>query len=120
MKLKERITIPRPVAVAIDYRGEQDDCLTFLFRGACWSQLVCAFSFLVGQGRGVAHDATIYLDHDAEARNGKGLWYYAVELMEPNYHFASLDDMKLLIEARLTRHHQCKVKWMSLERFLNT
>lgn len=116
MKRKEYTIIPRPVAVAVDYR---EGSLTFLFRGACWSQLVCAFSFLVGQGRGVAHDATIYPDHDAAARNGKGLWYYAVELIEPNYHFASLEDMKILIEARLSGVFHCNVKWLSLERFLN-
>ncbi|MBF1601155.1 MAG: hypothetical protein HXO29_02785, partial [Prevotella sp.] len=93
MKREACVSLLHPVAYTIDYRGQHDDKLTFLFRGACWAQLVHTFAFLVGKGRGIAQDAFIYRCTDAVARNGKGSWYYAVELDEPNFHFSSLEDM---------------------------
>lgn len=119
MKREACVSLLRPVAYTIDYRGQHDDKFTFLFRGACWAQLVHTFAFLVGKGRGIAQDAFIYRCTDAVARNGKGSWYYAVELDEPNFHFSSLEDMKLLIESQLVNKQTCKVKYLNLDRFLN-
>ena len=55
MKREACVSLLRPVAYTIDYRGQHDDKLTFLFRGACWAQLVHTFAFLVGEGRWKSH-----------------------------------------------------------------
>lgn len=118
MKREKCITIPRPIAITIDYRGKDDNHLTFLFRGVSWAQLVSTFTFLIGKGYGIAQDAILYLDNDIVSRKGKGSFYYAVELIEPNLWFSSLDDMKILIESQLIKHG-CNVTWFKMEKFLN-
>lgn len=118
MKREKCVAVLRPIAIAIDYRGKDDNHLTFLFRGVSWSQLVSTFTFLVGKGYGIAQDAVLYLDNDIVSRNGKGSFYYAVELSEPNLQFSSLDDMKILIESQLVKYG-CGVTWFKVDKFLN-
>ena len=108
----------RPVAVAVDYRGLKDDLLTFAFRGLPFTDAVNAFRFLVGSGNGIAKEFRAYKDTDVKCLNGKGYRRVAVELIEPDYHFTSLEDMKILLEAALRNRHFI-VKWLTYKQFLN-
>ena len=107
------------IAASIDYRGVDDDQLFFVFRGAGQQMLTKVFSYLVGRGHGIAREVVITEEHDCIRRNGKGFWRIAVEIVEPNFHFCSLDDMKILIEATLRRLHPCTVHWLPIAKFLN-
>ncbi len=107
------------IAASVDYRGQKDDQLCFLFRGVS-SQLVSrAFQFLVGHGSGIARKAVVKEEVDIVHRNGKGYGRVAVEMESPNYRFASLDDMKILIEAALKKLNPCTLHWLSIDKFLN-
>lgn len=107
------------IAATIDYRGTDDDVLTFVFRGVGQQLITKVFQYLVGHSHGIAREAVVTEEHDIIRRNGKGYWRIAAEIHDPNYHFASLDDMQLLIEATLRRLHPCTVHWMPIEKFLN-
>ena len=107
------------IAAAVDYRGKNDDQLFFLFRG-CGLQLIQrTFQYLVGRGHGIAEKAVVHEETDIVHRNGKGYCRLAVELLTPNFHFTSLDDMKILIEATLKRLHPCTFHWLNINKFLN-
>jgi len=107
------------IAATVDYRGPDDDQLTFVFRGLTMSMLRKAFTYLVGQQNGIARQVIIIEEHDIIRRNGKGFWRLAVSVHDPNYQFASLDDMKLLISGVLTRLYSCTVRWFPIDKFLN-
>ncbi len=107
------------VAATIDYRGEQDDQLTFVFRGASQQLLEQVFRHLIGRGYGIAREAVVREETDIVRRDGKGYYRVAVRLTTPNYDFCSLNDMQLLIEATMKRLHPCTLHWMTLGRFLN-
>ena len=94
------------IAATTDFRGPDEDQLFFLFRGASHRLLSDVFRFLTEE-------------HDTIKRNGKGYWRMAVKLCEPNYHFCSLDDMRILIDAAFHRHHPCSVHWLTIDKFLN-
>lgn len=107
------------IAASIDYRGENDDRLFFLFREPPSSLLKEAFDFLVCDGRGIAKKAVVTEEHDVVRRNGKGYWRKAVEMVEPNFFFCGLEDVKVLIESALRRLHPCSLQWMDIDKFLN-
>ena len=109
----------RLVAAAVDYRGINDDQLTFLFRNVDRDVLIQTFQFLVGRGHGIAAKAVVTEEHDIIRRNGKGYWRYAVEIREPNFSFASLEDMQLLISARISKAQPASVRWFNIQQFLN-
>ena len=88
--------------------------------GALWEQVTKTFVFLVGGANGIAKSFEQYEEHACIHRNGKGYRRIAVEIKEPNYHFASLNDMCLLIEARLKAENPCKVTFMKdYQQFIN-
>ncbi|WP_288056949.1 hypothetical protein [Xylanibacter rodentium] len=107
------------IAATIDYRGDNDDELVFVFRGAYKQLVIDTFRFLVGRGDGIAAGAEVLIEHDCIRRNGKGFWRIAVSMIRPNFHFCSLKDMTLLIEATLHRLHPCTVTWFTINKFLN-
>lgn len=107
------------IAATIDYRGTNDDILTFVFRGSSFDTVSRVFQFLIGGGNGIAKKATVSEEHDIIRRNGKGYWRIAVEISEPNFNFCSLDSMQVLIEATLRKQHPCTVHWLPLDKFLN-
>ncbi len=107
------------VAAAVDWRDDDGEALFFLFRGPSVGLVRSVFRVLVGGGRGIARRAVVSQEHDAVRRIGKGYWRVAVKVVEPNFHFSSLDDMKILIEALMRRANPCSLKWMNINDFLN-
>lgn len=107
------------IAATVDWRGTEDNQLFFLFRNVPCAVLQQTFRQLIGNGNGIASDARIFEEHDLIRRNGKGYWRWAVEIIEPNDHFCTIDDMKVLIEAFFHRLHPCTVRWFDIETFLN-
>lgn len=107
------------VAAAVDYRGDDDAQLCFLFRGAPISLVADAFRFLVADGKGIAKAVEVRSEHDALRRMGKGFWRIVAEVREPDLFFCSIHDMQLLIASWFRRHHPCSVAWMPIDRFLN-
>lgn len=107
------------VAATTDYRGTNDDQLCFLFRGAPRKVISDTFHFLVGNGKGIAAKASISEESDILRRNGKSYWRTIVQMSEPNFHFASLEEQKLLIASAMNRHHPCTLQWLPLDKFLN-
>jgi len=128
MKIPQRKKRGRPpkdrrmfmhIAATVDYRGIDDSQLFFLFRDPPRGLLEEVFAYLVGKGNGIAKKAIVYDEHDVVRRIGKGYNRKAVEIVEPNFEFCGLDDMKLLIESVMHRYHPCSFKWMPIDKFLN-
>lgn len=107
------------IAAAVDYRGTDDSQLFFLFRDPPRSLLRQVFKGLIADGKGIASRAVVSEEHDIVRRSGKGYWRKAVEMVNPNFEFCSLDSMKMLIESCLRRIHPCNVRWMPIDKFLN-
>lgn len=107
------------IAASVDYRGVDDDQLTFVFRGVPFRTVSRVFRQLIGNGHGIAQGARVEEETDVVRRNGKGYYRVAAQMKEPNFHFASLDSQKILIEALFHREHLCNVTWMTYSRFLN-
>lgn len=120
-KKKEPEVRPQSYVVySIDYRGDDDNILTFVFMGAYWDAITKVFRFLCGPN-GIAKGFAQYEEHACIMRNGKGYRRICVEIDTPNYNFASLEDMRLLIEARVhNEQYPCKIKYYSdYEKFIN-
>lgn len=110
----------RYIAASVDYRGANDDELTFVFRGAPFRLIQQVFAHLINNGHGIAREAIIEEETDIVRRNGKGYYRVAVAMIEPDYFFASLDCMKLLIEQAVMRlYPRCKFQWFALDEWLN-
>ena len=107
------------VAVSVDYRGENDDELTFVFRGAPYNTIVTIFRYLIGGGCGIAQGARVKKEYDIVRRIGYGYERVAAYMVQPDFRFASLDSQKILIEALLHRYLNCSVEWMDYDKFLN-
>jgi len=119
-KAKPNPFIPMCIAYCIDWRGRDNNRLTFVFRGATSSLLAEVFGYLAPlNGKGIAKDYDMYPEHDCCHRNGKGYRRIAVELVEPDFFFCGIDDMCLLLEARLHAETECSVTRLTLEKFLN-
>lgn len=108
------------VVFSIDYRGNDDDVLTFVFMGAHWDTITRVFTFLCCPN-GVAKGFTQYEEHACIMRNGKGYRRICIELQEPNHLFASVDDIIILVEARLhAEQFPCRVRFYpDYETFIN-
>lgn len=114
------------VTMTADYRGENDDELCFMFRGATMELLRRVFDFLIGGGNGIAksYRADYYFEQSIRHRQHDHLLTpdsrIIVTPIEPNYGFASLEDMIILIEARL--HYEWPVVFWyekDVEKWLN-
>jgi len=128
MKLPRRAKIGRPLKdrrkhVRIIATWEEEDNgrdIRYHFRGITKMVLHKAFTFLIGNGNGIARSFRIWEQHDVIRRNAHGFWRVTVAITEPNHHFCSLESQRLLIESTVRRLHPCTLHWTDLDRFLNT
>lgn len=90
----------KPVQYAIDYRGPEEDQLTFVFVGIDSDTIREVFQWLIAGGN-IANGFLLKDEHAPFYRHGKYFWRVSAQLDCPNYAFASVDDMCLLIESRL-------------------
>ena len=117
--------LQQSVAYTIDYRGGNDNLLSFVFRGTTTETLRNVFSFLCPKNKegvvekGIAKGFVLQAEHDILSRNGKGYRRLSVILDTPDLNFASIDDMCLLIEARLKAEVKAEITRMDLDTFLN-
>lgn len=88
------------VRYAIDYRGPDEDQLTFVFVGIDSDAIREVFLWLIAGGH-VAKGFLLKDEHACVWRNGKYYWRVSAQIKSPNYDFISIDDMCLLIESRL-------------------
>lgn len=110
----------RKIAYSIDYRGINEEHLSFIFRGADVETLLKVFSFLCPiNGGGIAKNFKLKQEHDVCYRQGKGYWRFAVILYEPNLAFTSIEDISLLVEARMKAEIKCEIIKLPLDDFLN-
>lgn len=110
------------VAATVEWRADEyneHNDLFFLFRGLPQQNIEDAFKYLVGHGDGISFRAEVSEEKDAVRRIGYCSSRIAVKLVQPNLYFASIADMKILIEAVFKRLQPCSVKWMTVNRFLN-
>lgn len=122
MKSKRRTpTIPprRRVVATTDLRGVHDDRTFYFFRGLARSEVEQAFTYLIGEGRGIARTAIVTEEDDIVRRMGKSNRRVSVELVEPNYHFAGPNDTRTLIEAVVRKIAPCRFRWCGVDEFLN-
>jgi len=106
-------------AYSIDYRGDNDDQLTFVFLGADTDVIKAVFRWLIAGGN-IAKGFLLKDEHACVWRNGKHFWRVSAQIDSPNYEFASLDDMCLLIESRLRAiGYQRIVRINDYNKFLN-
>lgn len=93
------------------YLGAFDDILTFVFKGPRMQDIEAVFDFLVADGNGIAKGYRLWEDHDPVERNGIAYWRVNASLEEPDFRFASVDDMATLIEARLGREISGRIRY---------
>lgn len=98
---RRRVEIRRRVVFCHDWRGRDENQLVFLFKGATRGMLRRLFTFLCGDGRGLADGFDI-----RETTDVVPLWrhcYRRLEVWVEGFHadFASVDDCGVLIESRL-------------------
>ena len=103
-----------------DWRGINDDELTFMFKGAEPEMIKEVFRFLCAKGNGCARGYRIEYGHDAIRRPNHCYHRLMVTLVEWDRHFASPDDMMLLIESRLRNMTMGTLKPCNVEQFMNT
>ena len=117
---RERRLLPNVnIAWCYDWRGKKDDELVFMFKGAPADMLKDVFRFLCAGGSGCAKGYVIEYDHDPVRRQGHCYHRLMVKLMEWNEHFASPQDMMLLIEARLRKKTSGSLKPCMVQTFIN-
>ena len=98
--MSDKKTIRPHISYAIDYRGKDDDQLTFVFVGTDSDTIRQVFQWLIAGGN-VAKGFLLKDEHACVWRNGKYYWRVSAQMSYPNLAFASIDDMCLLIESRL-------------------
>lgn len=107
------------IAYAIDYRGPDDDQLTFVFIGVDGTTVRKVFDWLIAGGF-VAQGFLLNNEHACVYRNGKHYWRVSVQMIKPNMEFTSVNDMCLLIESRFKSMQHDITKLSSYKIFLNT
>lgn len=108
----------RRIAVTTDYRGINDDILTFAFIGSDQSILHQVFSTFSGKGLFDAYH--IDLEHACEYQLGKSYWRDVVYIENPNTDFCSVEDLLAMVINRLQSVCKCTVKKLHLDTFLNS
>lgn len=107
------------VAYTIDYRGDYDDQLTFLFIGANYRIIKLVFRWLIMHR--VIKRAWYTVEENPYPRNGHHDWRDVITVEGLDEHLCTLDSLCLLIERRF--HEEA---WMyccrrlPLQKFLNT
>lgn len=105
------------IGYSVDWRGENDDQLTFVFAGAWISLLKRVFNFF---GQTLFKSYNIELDQSCVLRNGHVYNRLAVTIIDPFLDMASVDTMRLVIERRLHSEVRCDVVYFNdYEKFLN-
>lgn len=107
------------IAMAIDYRGDNDDVLTLMFAGISMETLQRIFCFLCGSGSGIARDFSISEGSSPVWRMGYVNDWLEVTLHDRNDLFTTIDDMLLLIESAVARQAGGRVDRYPLTDFLN-
>lgn len=91
----------RNIAFTHDWQGQHDNELVILFAGATDEMLVSVFTYLCAGGKGIADGFRIEEQEAPVWRNGYVHDRLAVRLIGYHSEYASIDNMMLLIEARL-------------------
>lgn len=107
------------IAYAIDYRGPDDDQLTFVFIGVDSITVGKVFQWLIAGGY-VAKGFMLTDEHACVYRNGKHYWRVSAQMDQPNMEFVSVDDMCLLIESRFKAMQHYITRISNYNKFLNT
>lgn len=121
-------------AVAIDYRGDNDDELTYVVVGFEDVKILRRiFDWLCGNGNGLFKSYRIEHEHSVVDMQRKHYWRWAVYINEPNTRMLSPEEALLLIAARIEAegHHtiiyRCRRRFvrykcevMSLKKLLNS
>ena len=107
------------IAWCYDWRGENDDQLTFMFKGAPAQMVGKVFTFLCAAGNGCAKDFSIEEGHDPVRRQGHCYHRLLVTLKEYQQHFASPKDMMILIESQFRQLSSGKLMPCGVDEFIN-
>ena len=98
--------MPWNISYSLSMRGRNDDEPWLVFIGSQWDFLEEIFSWLTAGGY-AASSFEMKSEHAVIMRNGYSYYRIAVHLTGMNPVFASLDDLRLLIESRIRAagHH---------------
>lgn len=108
---------PFPIVYTIDYRGDDDDQLTFVFACAKGDPVVRCFKLLRKGGYIMDHYEFQY-EHASFWRNGKIYWRWVFGVCGLHTDFISLDELRVFIEGML-RNAGHKVTYYEINKFLN-
>ena len=111
--------VEKNIAMAIDYRGNNDDVLTLMFAGISKETLQRTFCFLCGSSSGIACGFRICEGSSPVWRMGYVNEWLEVTLQDRNDLFTTIDDMLLLIESAVARQAGGRVDRYPLTDFLN-
>ena len=106
------------MAYTIDYRGANDDQLTFVFLSPVKEPLFEVFELLCRGGH-IMRRCTVSHEHAITWRNGKAYWRWAFTPIDYHPEMLSLDALRDFIERRLTaKGHEIKFH-TDINKFLN-
>ena len=109
----------RRIAFCLDYRGQNDDELVFLFKGATEEILRQTFDFLCADGKGIAKGYRIASSHDVVHLRRHCYERLEIWLDDINTDFSSLQDIVTLIDSHLKTKVKGDVDFYLVDDFLN-
>lgn len=115
---KKKRFIPLNIAYSIDYRGLNDDVLTFVFVGAFEPVLRRAFD-LLAHGGYVMDGYEICDDHACWWPNGQPYFRLAVTPKNPHFDFMNLSTQQYLMESRIRDQGHEITFYPSYQEFIN-
>lgn len=109
---------PVNVAFSIDYRGVNDDVLTFVFY--CYSVVPITKTFNTLSAGGILMSSyDIQKEHGYYYRNGKSYWRWAVTPKEYNQEMLSLDELINTIQASISKQNCNVTYYPNYHKFIN-
>ena len=97
--LKKSPKVTYSIAYTIDYRGDNDDILTFLFRGVPERIVENVFGWL-GRGQYLFGSVVVNTEFDDICRNGYSSRRVYAKVLAHHADILSAEDLAVLMEAR--------------------
>jgi hypothetical protein len=109
---------PARMAYAIDYRGFDDDVLTFVFLSPIEKPLFEVFRLLC-KGGYIMRGCDVEHEHAWQWRNGKAYWRWVFTPIDYHPEMLSLDGVRDFIERHLTSQGHRVDYYKDINKFLN-
>lgn len=109
----------RPIAYAVQMRGDLDDLPTIIYYGAPWHLLIDVMKYVSRCMGDALKGYVIKQEHSCRWKNGKAYRRMSIEIHGLDEQFMSLESLLMVIHNYMKRICWCKVKELPLKKLLN-